>query len=141
MGQLYKNFFKISYLFRNFNRTIFLTATKKKPFTKSETVDHNNKIEIDYKIVARLEKISLVGFNNDNGLRKLEAAIRFSQKLKELPLDSSVEPMFSVLENKKLQLREDKVTDDDYRDKILKNAKLLEDEYIIAPPGNTPKDL
>lgn len=37
-----------------------------------------------------------------------------------------------------LRLREDNVTDGDVRDKILMNAKKINEEYFVAPPGNIP---
>lgn len=86
-----------------------------------------------------MEKISLVDFDNEGGIRRLEAAIRFAHKLQEVPLNPSIKPMYSVLEKEKLTLREDKVCEGNCRDEILKNAKLLEDEYFVAPLGNAPK--
>jgi aspartyl-tRNA(Asn)/glutamyl-tRNA(Gln) amidotransferase subunit C len=37
-----------------------------------------------------------------------------------------------------LKLRDDEVTDGNIRDDILKNARLTEEEYFVAPPGNIP---
>lgn len=94
---------------------------------------------ISKKTIAKLEKISLVDFDNEGGILRLEAAIRFAQKLRDVPLNSSTEPMYSVLEKEKLTLREDKVCEGNCRNEILKNAKLLEDEYFVAPLGNVHK--
>ena len=104
--------------------------------TKTELVNDKSAksdIKIDKKIIAKLEKVSLVDFDNEAGIRRLEAAICFAQKLREVKIDESVKPMYSVLENEILQLREDKVTEGNCREKILKNAQVLEDEYFVAP--------
>lgn len=50
----------------------------------------------------------------------------------------NVEPLYTVLENYELRLRDDHVTDGNIRQDVLKNAKLLEEEYFVAPPGNIP---
>ncbi|KAG8039579.1 hypothetical protein G9C98_008222 [Cotesia typhae] len=70
--------------------------------------------------------------------KRLEAAIKFAEQLRSLKIDDSIKPMYCVLENENLRLRHDKVTDGNYRKKILKNAVLTEEEYFVAPPGNIP---
>ena len=49
-----------------------------------------------------------------------------------------MEPLYTVLEHTKLELREDKVTDGNIKEDILKNAKITEEDYFVAPPGNIP---
>lgn len=77
-------------------------------------------------------------FGNEAGIQRLAAAIKFAEKLKNLPVDDRVEPLYSVLEKRNLRLREDEVTEGGCREKILKNASVTEDEYFVAPPGNIP---
>uniref|UniRef100_A0ABD2W386 Glutamyl-tRNA(Gln) amidotransferase subunit C, mitochondrial n=1 Tax=Trichogramma kaykai TaxID=54128 RepID=A0ABD2W386_9HYME len=98
-----------------------------------------NVIKIDKETIVKLEKVSLVKLDNESGIRRLEEAIRFAQKLDDIKIDPSVKPMYSVLENEILELRDDEVTEGNCRDKILENAKLLEDEYFVAP-SNIRKD-
>lgn len=43
-----------------------------------------------------------------------------------------------MLENHQLELREDKITDGNIRTDIIQNAKITEEEYFVAPPGNIP---
>ncbi|XP_014205350.1 glutamyl-tRNA(Gln) amidotransferase subunit C, mitochondrial [Copidosoma floridanum] len=128
-------------LFKN-ARGVTSLAHSKRPVTKEklDVKKNTGDIKIDKKTIAKLERISLVDFDNEGGIQRLEAAIRFAQKLREVRLDPSVRPMYSVLENEKLELREDRVTEGNCREEILKNAKVLEDEYFVAPPGNIPKN-
>lgn len=142
MGFLSRRVFKSNLVFQLIKqgRSVTSLAHSKGPLiTEKSKKDNNIDVKIDEKTIIKLERISLVDFGNAGGIKRLEAAIKFAQKLKEVPLDSSVKPMYSVLEREKLELREDKVTEGNCRDKILKNAKILEDEYFVAPPGNIPK--
>ncbi|XP_015589003.1 glutamyl-tRNA(Gln) amidotransferase subunit C, mitochondrial [Cephus cinctus] len=96
--------------------------------------------KISKKTISLLERISLVDFGNEEGVKRLEAAIRFAKLLKTYHIDESVKPMYSVLEREKLRLREDKVNEGDCREKILKNAAVVDEYYFVAPPGNIPKE-
>ncbi|XP_044590761.1 glutamyl-tRNA(Gln) amidotransferase subunit C, mitochondrial [Cotesia glomerata] len=95
-------------------------------------------IKISRETIGKLERLSLVDFGNEAGIKRLEAAIKFAEQLRSLKIDDSIKPMYCVLENENLRLRHDKVTDGNYRKKILKNAVLTEEEYFVAPPGNIP---
>ncbi|XP_008550880.1 glutamyl-tRNA(Gln) amidotransferase subunit C, mitochondrial [Microplitis demolitor] len=99
---------------------------------------NEQEIKISRETIVKLERLSLVDFGNEAGIKRLESAIKFAEELKSLKIDDSVKPMYSVLENKNLRLRNDKVTDGNYRKKILKNAVITEEEYFVAPPGNIP---
>lgn len=143
MGCLSRCFIKGNFLFKTFSkqtRAATSLAHSKGPILKEAS---NKEIAADIKIdkntIAKLERISLVDFDNEGGIQRLESAIRFAQKLRDVHLDPSVKPMYSVLENERLHLREDKITEGNCDKEILKNAKLLEDEYFVAPPGNIPK--
>lgn len=50
---------------------------------------------------------------------------------------TDVEPMYSVLEDRGIELRED-IVEDCHPDLVLNNATLMEEGYIVAPPGNIP---
>ncbi|XP_011304260.1 glutamyl-tRNA(Gln) amidotransferase subunit C, mitochondrial [Fopius arisanus] len=100
--------------------------------------DLENHPRIDTKTIKKLERLSLVDFGNEAGIKRLEAAIKFAEKLKNFPIDDSVEPLYCILEKESLRLREDKVTEGNCREKVLKNAIVTEDEYFVAPPGNIP---
>lgn len=49
-----------------------------------------------------------------------------------------MEPLYTVLEDQDLYLREDIVNDGNCQDEILSNAKITEEDYFVAPPGNIP---
>ncbi|XP_058807848.1 glutamyl-tRNA(Gln) amidotransferase subunit C, mitochondrial [Phymastichus coffea] len=143
MGLLARCGFKYnsSFYFANqIKRSTSLAHSKGSVITVNSKTENNfSDVKIDKNTIIKLERISLVDFANEGGIERLEAAIQFAQKLKEVTLDSSVSPMYSVLENEKLELREDKIAEENCRREILKNAKVLEDEYFVAPPGNIPK--
>ncbi|XP_063972165.1 glutamyl-tRNA(Gln) amidotransferase subunit C, mitochondrial [Diachasmimorpha longicaudata] len=113
-------------------RTQRVVANEKSPEAS------NPQIKISKETIKKLERLSLVDFGNEAGINRLEAAIKFAEKLKDFPIDDKVEPLYCVLEKECLRLREDKVTEGGYREKILKNATVTEEEYFVAPPGNIP---
>ncbi|XP_012259167.2 glutamyl-tRNA(Gln) amidotransferase subunit C, mitochondrial [Athalia rosae] len=91
--------------------------------------------------IEQLERLSLVNFGSKEGIARLRAAIHFADQLRSIKLEDDIQPMYTVLENEKLYLREDKVSDGGYAKKVLKNAALTEEGYFVAPPGNVPVDL
>ena len=94
-------------------------------------------IEIDLQLVEQLERISLVKFNNETGLKWLKDSVRSANQLLQVNTEG-VEPFYSFLEDRQLWLREDKVTDGNCADEILMNATKTEEGYFVAPPGNVP---
>lgn len=71
-------------------------------------------------------------------VKVLEDSIEFASKIQNIDT-ANVEPLYTVLEDHPLELREDKVTEGNMRDEIMRNAKKTEDEtYFIAPVGNVP---
>lgn len=72
-------------------------------------------------------------------MRTLEDSIEFASKI--LDIDTTdIEPLYTVLEDQPLQLRDDVVTDGNIQADILRNARITEEEYFVAPPGNIPLD-
>jgi aspartyl/glutamyl-tRNA(Asn/Gln) amidotransferase C subunit len=67
----------------------------------------------------------------------LQDSIDFANQIINIDTEG-VEPLYTVLENTNLELREDAVTEGNIRDDILRNAKVTEEEYFVAPPGNIP---
>jgi aspartyl-tRNA(Asn)/glutamyl-tRNA(Gln) amidotransferase subunit C len=94
-------------------------------------------VRIDSVTIAKLERLSLVDFANEDGVRTLEAAIAFARPLGEVDT-AVVEPMYSTLEEETLALRPDEVTEGDCRKEVLSNASKTEEDYFVAPPGNIP---
>ncbi|CAL1545252.1 unnamed protein product [Lymnaea stagnalis] len=132
---LYKvPFFQIS--------SIKLFSTKSKVPDKPvwDKIDFNSlpKVpEIDLELVEQLERISLVEFNNEEGYISLQNAVRSANLLHAINTEG-VEPLDSVLEERELWLREDKVTEGNCLKEILSNATKVEEQYFVAPPGNIP---
>lgn len=78
-----------------------------------------------------------VSFFFREAIRTLEDSIEFASKI--LHIDTTnVEPMYTVLEDQDLYLREDLENDGNCREAILSNAKVKEEDYFVAPPGNIP---
>ncbi|CAG5135933.1 unnamed protein product [Candidula unifasciata] len=105
-----------------------------------EPIDHNKLPqvpEIDLQLIEQLERISLVELNNEEGVRRLQAAVKSASLLHLINTDG-VEPLDSVLEDRELWLREDKVTEGNCLKEILSNASRVEEDYFVAPPGNIP---
>lgn len=96
---------------------------------------------VDTKSIEQLERLSLVNFGSEKSVTRLKAAITFANQLRSIKLEDDIQPMYTVLENEKLYLREDRVTDGGYAKKVLKNAVLTDEDYFVAPPGNVPVNL
>lgn len=111
-------------------------AFHEKKLKDLEVRSQKTKISVCKETIAALERVSLVDFDNEGGIQRLEAAVNFAQRVKEVKIDPSLKPMHSILEKENLFLREDEVSDGNYCEKILANAQLLDEEYFVAPPGN-----
>ncbi|XP_045166437.2 glutamyl-tRNA(Gln) amidotransferase subunit C, mitochondrial-like [Mercenaria mercenaria] len=93
--------------------------------------------EITDEMINHLERLSLVEFNNKAGVERLRSAIEYANQLYMVDTEG-VEPMYSVLEDRELLLREDVVTEGDCKNSILQNAVKVDEDYFVAPPGNIP---
>ena len=68
----------------------------------------------------------------------MEDAIAFAEPIQDLDT-TGIEPMYTVLENECLTLRNDEIDKNlPSRKEILSNAVLTEEDYFVAPPGNIP---
>lgn len=76
---------------------------------------------------------------NREALHTLEDSIEFASKILDIDT-TNVQPLYTVLENQPLKLREDTITDGNIQADILRNARVTEEEYFVAPPGNIPLD-
>jgi len=106
------------------------------PTKPVEPPKFEGKIKLDQKTILHLERLSLVDFTNVEGIERLEEAIEFAQPLREINTEN-VEPMFTVQDDATLRLSEDEPEPTSKED-ILSNAKLTEEGYFVAPPGNIP---
>lgn len=98
---------------------------------------HASAVKVDRNTIALLERLSLVSYDTEEGLKILEDSISFANGILHINTDD-VEPLYSVLEDHNLALREDKVTQGNCQKEILKNAAVKEDDYFVAPIGNIP---
>ncbi|KAI5651778.1 glu-tRNAGln amidotransferase C subunit domain-containing protein [Phthorimaea operculella] len=103
------------------------------PLVKQE----QTKVNVDKNTIALLERLSLVKFDSEEGVKVLEDSIAFADKILHINTDG-VQPLYSVLENENLNLRADEITQGNCQKEILKNAAVVEDDYFVAPPGNIP---
>lgn len=93
--------------------------------------------DINPEMIDHLERLSLVEFESEAGVKRISSAIKSANKLYMVNTDG-VEPLDSILEDRALYLRSDEVTEGDCKDQILQNAAKTIEDYFIAPPGNIP---
>ncbi|XP_047529544.1 glutamyl-tRNA(Gln) amidotransferase subunit C, mitochondrial [Vanessa atalanta] len=132
-----KNF--VSFFYKTKHIFQFNQFSSKVPSIPVKTLV-NNKTEItkvDATTISLIERLSLVKCDTDEGVKVLEDSIAFADKILHINTDN-IEPLYTVLENQNLHLREDKITQGNCQADILKNAVLKEEEYFVAPPGNIP---
>lgn len=92
---------------------------------------------LDSEMISHLERLSLVEFNNIEGVERLKSAIEYANQLHVVDTEG-INPMYSVLEDEELLLMEDTVEEGGNRQEILQNAVKTEEDYFVAPPGNIP---
>ncbi|XP_054851922.1 glutamyl-tRNA(Gln) amidotransferase subunit C, mitochondrial [Eublepharis macularius] len=93
--------------------------------------------KVTLELLDHLEHLALVDFRDQEGVERLQKAIEFADQLHSINTDG-IQPMDSVLEDRCLYLREDKVTEGNFAEELLKNANQTVEEYFVAPPGNIP---
>ncbi|XP_044733802.1 glutamyl-tRNA(Gln) amidotransferase subunit C, mitochondrial [Chrysoperla carnea] len=123
------------------NSLSFLRIKRNKYCSKPQVQINNSKQSsnvFDENEIEKLRKMSLLKFsNNDECIKVSEQIIKECEGYDKINTDG-IEPMEMVLEDIAINLREDVVNDGSIRDQVLGNAVKLEEEYFVAPPGNTP---
>nr|XP_050051209.1 glutamyl-tRNA(Gln) amidotransferase subunit C, mitochondrial-like [Dermacentor andersoni] len=104
-----------------------------------KAVQASEAVTLDQSTVELLERLSLVDFSNAEAVTRLEEAVKFASLIMNVDT-TGVAPMVTPLENVPLRLRPD-VPVECCAEEILKNAKLTEEGYFVAPPGNIPLDV
>ncbi len=120
---------------RNLHPELPVASTKPARCDKLE-----DKHRVDGETVALLERLSLVDFGSAEAVARLEEAVKFALPLMEVDTDG-VEPLFTLLEEESLRLREDEVEETGGVAEALKNAVKTEGDYFVAPPGNIPLEV
>jgi aspartyl-tRNA(Asn)/glutamyl-tRNA(Gln) amidotransferase subunit C len=87
--------------------------------------------EATVKRIARLARIKITQAEASGLVKELSGILNWVEQLDEVDT-SAVEPMTRVVPIE-LKKREDKVTDGDIADDIVKNAPMVEDHYFVVP--------
>lgn len=126
------------YNFNSFLKSKIISFRQLSTFKSAilKQVDQNKTI-INKETITKLEQLSLIGYDNERGITVLEAAVNFSERLRNIYIPEEVEPLYTPLENCNLYLREDNVQKINNREEILKNAAVLEEEYFVVPLQNS----
>jgi len=82
------------------------------------------------KVIPLLERLSLIRFGNEVGIKRLQEAIDFADQIKDVDTDG-VEPMISPNENKCTLLRDD-IVKETKKEEIIRNADRLVEGYFVA---------
>ena len=93
-------------------------------------------MSIDNKIVEKIAKLSRISLEdnevNDLSL-ELSQILDWVEQLSEINTDD-ISPIFSSFDDAdNINLREDRVSDGGYRDKVISNAPMSEDVFFLVP--------
>lgn len=113
------------------------TKVPQKPVPTVIPDTSKNEVEIDTKTIQLLERLSLVDLDSEQALATLKSSIQFADKIAHIDT-RNVLPLYTVLENQQLQLRNDEVTEGDCRAELLRIAQVTDEDYYVSPPGNIP---
>ncbi|XP_036321150.1 glutamyl-tRNA(Gln) amidotransferase subunit C, mitochondrial [Rhagoletis pomonella] len=119
----------------NFKELKHVSKVPRTPIKQSYPVDETPAIDIA--TIQLLERLALVNLESKEALNTLENSIEFAEKISHIDTNN-VEPLYTVLEDQNVYLREDIVTEGNCREEILRGAKITEEDYFVSPPGNIP---
>ena len=89
---------------------------------------------IDLKTVKHISKLARISLEEKKAKKladDMNSILEFIEKLNELKTEN-VEPLTSIAETT-LRFREDKITSDNIREKILKNSPKKNEEFFVVP--------
>ena len=89
---------------------------------------------IDLKTVKHISKLARISVDEEKANKlagDLNSIFSFIEKLNELKTEN-IEPLTSIAETT-LRFREDKITSDNIREKILKNSPEKNDDFFVVP--------
>ena len=89
---------------------------------------------IDLKTVKHISKLARISLDKEKANKlagDLNSIFSFIEKLNELKTEN-IEPLTSIAETT-LRFREDKITSDNIREKILKNSPERNDDFFVVP--------
>lgn len=88
------------------------------------------------KVIPLIERLSLIRFANESGIKRLSEAIEFANQFKDVNTDGVI-PMISPIEKSCTYLRND-INIETKREDITKNASHMIEDYFVAPIGTSP---
>ncbi|CAI2348972.1 unnamed protein product [Caenorhabditis sp. 36 PRJEB53466] len=125
-------------------------GTRKTPFAGDEVLipdqPYNSKIDesllprvpqFDAKLIAHLERLSLVRFDSEQAVANLRNSVRMAQRLELIDVQD-VEPMHTVWEEQECPVFEDEEGEPLPIEEVFRNAAVRFDDYFVTPPGNVP---
>ena len=92
-------------------------------------------VRIDSNLKAKLERLSLLSFQNDQTVKKVEETIRSVDLIEQVEV-KNLEPLYTLVENERCPLKQ---TDEIVKEKILstketlQNATNIYENYFVAP--------
>ena len=113
-----------------------VTDSNYKLVQKSKSESDSNQV-IDPATIEHLERISLVDFANVAGVKRLEEAVRLAEVITRVDT-AGVEPLYSILEEESLRLREDVAEPPNNRNELMRLASCSDEDYFVSPQGNVP---
>ncbi|KHJ80545.1 aspartyl/glutamyl-tRNA(Asn/Gln) amidotransferase, C subunit [Oesophagostomum dentatum] len=102
-----------------------------------EEVPSDRVPEFPQKLISHLESLSLLRFDSEQSVAHLRSAVRKAMALEQVDT-TGVEPMYTVFEDQQCPLREDIPEEPLDIKQVLANAKKVQDNYFVTPPGNVP---
>ena len=91
-------------------------------------------MQVDEKTVRRIARLARIKITDEEAKSlegELSGILNWVEQLDEVDTDG-VEPMTRVVAQE-LKMREDKVTDGEIADAIVKNAPMVDDHYFVVP--------
>ncbi|MBN8913672.1 MAG: Asp-tRNA(Asn)/Glu-tRNA(Gln) amidotransferase subunit GatC [Rhizobiales bacterium] len=91
-------------------------------------------MQVDEKTVRRIARLARIKITDEEASSlesELSQILNWVEQLEEVDT-ANVEPMTRVVAQK-LKKREDKVTDGEIADDIVKNAPMVDDHYFVVP--------
>ena len=76
-------------------------------------------------------------FANVAGVKRLEEAVRLAEVITRVDT-AGVEPLYSILEEESLRLREDIAEPPNNRNELMRLASCSDEDYFVSPQGNVP---
>ena len=92
------------------------------PIANEKVAAERPKTRIDNETIHHLERLALVDFSDREGIDRLEEAVAFADPIRDVNTDG-VEPMYTVLDDETLRLRDDRVSEGNCRRTIPENHR------------------